>query len=276
MVPTPVVRVVSRTCPPGRLGRVRYAGRVDHGRGLPVPPMRRFDAFGLMYLWQGEGIYRTPERAIPLRTGDLVYVVPGMPHWYGVTEGRDWNEVFIVFEGPAFELAQRQGLIDADRPVRHVAPEQYWRSRIEAFRTGRVPRTSAGADSEVCQVLQLLVDIAGRDQLSTARAPAGWLAESQARLCASLSEPLELSTIADAVGLPYETWRRRFRDAVGVAPGRYRMQHRLDMARQLLRQTSLSVADIAANLGFTDEAHLARHFRRYVGMTAGQYRREGE
>lgn len=271
---TPTVRVVPRTCPPGRLGRVRYAGRVDHGRGLPrTSSWRRFDAYGLMFLWQGEGVYRSPDRVVPLRPGHIVYVIPGVPHWYGVPNGGVWNEVFIVFEGPAFDLCRQQGLIDPDRPVRQLEPVTYWRSRLDGFRTRRAPRTAAAADVEVCQVLALLADIAEREDRQEPPLQEAWISESQALLCANLSEPLDLHKVAESVGLPYDTWRRRFREAVGVAPAQYRLRHRIDAARHLLRQTSLSVADIAASLGFTDEAHLARHFRTYVGMTAGQYRR---
>jgi len=270
----PMVRVVPRTCPPGRLGRVRYAGRVDHGRGLPRGPgWRRFDAYGLMFLWHGDGVYRSPDGTIALRPGDLVYVIPNVPHWYGVPDGGVWNEVFIVFEGPAFDLCRQQGLIDPDRPVRHLGQVAYWRSRLDGFRTRRAPRTAAAADAEVCQILQVLADVAERDNQQGAQAQEAWVSESQALLCADLSEPLDLHKVAETVGLPYDTWRRRFREAVGVAPAHYRLRHRLDAARHLLRQTSLPVADIAASLGFTDEAHLARHFRNHVGVTAGQYRR---
>lgn len=254
---------------------MRYAGRVDHGRGLLVPAPRRFDAFGLMYLWQGAGVYQAPGLTVSLRAGDLVYVVPEQPHWYGVVDSGAWNEVFIVFEGPIFDLCLKQGLIDPEQPVRRLTPVDYWRSRIDGFRTRRAPRTAVAADAEVSQVVQLLADIAERDEQGAVQAQAAWLDESMARLCADLSEPLDLHAVAEEVGLPYETWRRRFRDAVGMAPAHYRLQQRLETARHLLRQTSLPIADIAASLGFTDEAHLARHFRTYVGVTAGQYRRSG-
>ncbi|HEY8457608.1 MAG TPA: helix-turn-helix domain-containing protein [Actinopolymorphaceae bacterium] len=268
------LHVVPRTCPPGRLGKVRYAGSSSNGRGLPNRPPRRFDAFGLMYLWKGRGIYQSPHYNTELQAGDLVYVVPEEPHWYGVTNGdTTWCEVFIVFEGPVFELCQQQGLIDAQRPVTRLLPIRYWRSRIDSFRTRRAPRTATDADLEVVQVLGLLAEIASYADRGGSSAETAWLDESQALLCRNLSEPLDLREVAKAVGMPYETWRRRFRSATGMAPAHFRLRHRLEVARHLLRQTSLPIADIAASVGFTDEAHLARHFRAYVGVTAGQYRR---
>lgn len=272
MMAGPVMSTVSRTCPSGSLGRIRYAGRMDASKGLPNPPPRRFDAFGLMYVWHGEGVYRAPHHLVNLRPGDLVYVVPNLPHWYGVRSDGWWSEVFLVFEGPVFDLCLRQGLIDPARPVRHLPAINFWRDRLDSFRTRQPARKEAEADAEVCQLLRLLVDIAAEGEVGNHREEA-WVGQSELMLRADPAQPLKLHEIAASIGMPYETWRRRFRDAVGVAPARYRLRYRLDLARHLLRQTSMPIADVATSLGFTDESHFARHFRTYVGMTAGQYRR---
>ena len=57
------------------------------------------------------------------------------------------------------------------------------------------------------------------------------------------------------------------------SPKQYWLRLRLDKARQLLTDDTLSVADIAFHLGFCDEAHFCKLFRRYTGFTPGQYRR---
>lgn len=50
------------------------------------------------------------------------------------------------------------------------------------------------------------------------------------------------------------------------------LQARLDAARQALLATSSGIADIAANTGFTDHAHLTKMFRKAFGMTPSDYR----
>jgi AraC-like DNA-binding protein len=256
---------------------VRSAGRVEGGSGLPTGPLRRFDGYALACLVRGRGRYRDPTRDVPLEPGDLVTVTPGHPHWYGAAGPSLWDDVHLVFDGPVFDLAARQGLLAAGTPVRRLRPAQQWVDRIDAFRTRRAPRTAVGADDEVCDVLRLLVDVAAHDgpaRGDPARGAGGWLAESQARLAADLAAPLALAEVAAAVGMSYETWRRRFRAATGVPPARYRLLRRVDAARDLLRRTSLGTRDIAASLGFADEHHLARQFRRTTGRTTGEFRRD--
>ena len=81
-----------------------------------------------------------------------------------------------------------------------------------------------------------------------------------------------MADVAAACGMPYQGWRRRFTQAVGMPPARYRLLARVYAAQSMLRLTTLSVKDVAVAVGFTDVQHLNRHFRAHLGMTARQYR----
>jgi AraC-like DNA-binding protein len=79
----------------------------------------------------------------------------------------------------------------------------------------------------------------------------------------------ELTTTADMsrFGLV-----RAFTAAFGLPPHAYQIQVRLARARALLR-AALPPAAIAADVGFADQSHLTRHFKRAFGVTPGEYRR---
>jgi AraC-like DNA-binding protein len=68
---------------------------------------------------------------------------------------------------------------------------------------------------------------------------------------------------------------RSFRRRFGIAPHRYLVGRRIDEARARLLEGQ-PVARVAANVGFHDQAHLTRHFKRHVGTTPGRYRRGSE
>jgi AraC family transcriptional regulator len=57
-----------------------------------------------------------------------------------------------------------------------------------------------------------------------------------------------------------------------VPPYRYLLQRRLARAREWLETTNAPIAEIAHALGFTDQSHLTKFFRRGTGMTPGQLR----
>ncbi|MEU7869254.1 AraC family transcriptional regulator [Dactylosporangium sp. NPDC049140] len=63
---------------------------------------------------------------------------------------------------------------------------------------------------------------------------------------------------------------RSFGAAFGLPPHRYLLSRRIERARALLL-TGLKPADVAAEAGFHDQAHLHRHFKRHVGVTPGVF-----
>ena len=62
---------------------------------------------------------------------------------------------------------------------------------------------------------------------------------------------------------------RQFRGAVGETPHRYVIRLRVERAKDLLRDGRLSPAQVA--VGFADQSHLRRHFKRLTGLTPRQF-----
>jgi len=69
---------------------------------------------------------------------------------------------------------------------------------------------------------------------------------------------------------PSAAWPRRFRRLTGVSPRAYRIQVRLLDARRRLRRGQ-TPSDIAAELGFADQSHFGRQFKRAFGLTPGDF-----
>jgi AraC family transcriptional regulator len=71
---------------------------------------------------------------------------------------------------------------------------------------------------------------------------------------------------------PYH-FARQFKAATGLPPHQYVIVRRVERAKQLLQaETSLSLAEVAAHAGFSDQSQLCRHFKRLVGVTPRWFR----
>ncbi|TNM63811.1 helix-turn-helix domain-containing protein [Aliirhizobium smilacinae] len=84
---------------------------------------------------------------------------------------------------------------------------------------------------------------------------------------------LTIAEMAAIVGLSESWFASVFKNTTGKTPLQWQLSRRIDIAQNLLLESDLAVADIAAQLGFTDQAHLTKAFRQVVGDTPAAWRR---
>jgi AraC family transcriptional regulator len=88
-----------------------------------------------------------------------------------------------------------------------------------------------------------------------------------------LDDRLSLEQMAAVAHLSPYHFARQFKASTGLPPHQYVIARRVERARQLLQAgTDLSLADVAAHAGFSDQSQLTHHFKRLVGVTPGQFR----
>jgi AraC family transcriptional regulator len=90
---------------------------------------------------------------------------------------------------------------------------------------------------------------------------------------ASLDGHLPLKQVAQECGLSVSYFSRAFRRSMGTAPHKWLLTHRVEVAKQKLRDSRLSLRDVALDCGFADQSHLTQVFTRLVGVSPGAWRR---
>ncbi|MER8005952.1 helix-turn-helix domain-containing protein [Streptomyces sp. NPDC094149] len=88
-----------------------------------------------------------------------------------------------------------------------------------------------------------------------------------------LHEPIQLRDMAAQESMSVRTFTRRFREEVGVSPGQWLTQQRVERARQLLETTGLSMDRIAHDAGFGTAQSMRQHLQTALGVTPTAYRR---
>ncbi|HXC47258.1 MAG TPA: helix-turn-helix domain-containing protein [Candidatus Sulfotelmatobacter sp.] len=82
-----------------------------------------------------------------------------------------------------------------------------------------------------------------------------------------ISEKISLDALSSMAGLSPHHFARAFQQSLGIPPHRYLLRRRLEHVEQMLRNTQLPLSHIALAVGFSDQSHLNRHFRRLTGMS---------
>lgn len=101
------------------------------------------------------------------------------------------------------------------------------------------------------------------------------LARSLDYIDAHLDQSMTLEDLASAAGFSASHFTTLFRRATRLAPHQYVMERRVERARVLLADRTLSIADVAHRTGFADQSHLTRIFKRLTGQTPRMARAAG-
>ncbi len=88
------------------------------------------------------------------------------------------------------------------------------------------------------------------------------------------SVDLNMGALADKLEVSPVTLAVEFKSEMGMSPSDYLALLRMEKARELLRSTDMRVKEVSLAVGYEDDHVFMRRFKKYVGMTPGQYRSE--
>jgi AraC-like DNA-binding protein len=92
-------------------------------------------------------------------------------------------------------------------------------------------------------------------------------------LSVQLDGNVSLEVLAAECGLSVGHFVRLFRHTVGEPPHRWMLRQRVERAKSLLRDSQLSLSEVALACGFCDQSHLTRCFKDMIGASPGAWRR---
>jgi AraC-like DNA-binding protein len=263
--------IVHRASGDAPLGRVHARGQLRANRGLTK--MRQLSTYALVYIVSGRGRFESPVAGQhELNSGDVILVFPGKLHRYEPDPDSGWAEIYLLFDGPVFDLWQDQRVICPECPIFHAAPVAEWARRIsEILPIPGDSRFSATASVQaVCRLQHLLADMLALQRPPLGYGDEAWLDQARA-LLETLPYP-GLALIAAQTGTNPDSFRKRFRALSGETVSAYRAQFLVRRAKSLLEQQRLRDAEIADALGFHDAAHFSKRFKQLVGMAPGAFR----
>jgi AraC family transcriptional regulator len=221
-------------------------------------------------------------RHVPLPAGAIILVpagTPGQVRWRG---GFDWLHIYLE-PGLVGRVAAEAFGLD---PARLAVPPLdgldlphlravMWAVDAELAAGGPGGRLAAESLANVLAVRLIRHLLA---PCRPARGRDGALPRSRLRaVVAYIEENLEagptLEQMAAVARLSPYHFARQFKAATGFPPYQFVISRRVERAKQLLQQGGdVSLAEVAAEAGFSDQSQFCQHFKRHVGVSPGQFR----
>ena len=221
------------------------------------------------------GVGHTFYRGVHQSLADtLIVFESGEPHAGRLVSPTGWlRRTFLDIEPGALRRIASE-VADRDMPAPHF-PELSTFNLLSPFRTLfadlKQGLTPLETEERTVDALTLLT----RQHADAMLSPRPIGAEPRARLEARnyleahLTDNVSLAQLGEVTQMNWDYLRRVFRDHTGVSPHRYQILLRLERAKRLLLQ-GVPLAQAALAVGFADQAHLTRAFKRHLGVTPGR------
>jgi AraC family transcriptional regulator len=171
-------------------------------------------------------------------------------------------------------IANIAGVLAREALSRDRAGGLYSESLANILSVHLLRNYARGVDGNALDSSALLKEDGADAAASTAGQPRA-VAEALQFIHRNYARDVALSDIAAAVHLSPFHLARLFKQTLGVSPYQHVIQVRVNNARSLLAAGSGrgTLAEIASAVGFSDQSHLTRHFKRITGVTPRQFRR---
>ncbi len=227
----------------------------------------------LLYTSDGSGTLEVGGERYAQKKGSLFYLPPAVPHRY-YPESGGWKTCWIVFRGGyASEMLGALGLSGA----KYTADADT--GSLDLLFKRLLAAAGDPIGQERCSALlyeyillareQLLVPSKERSGGSSMIKPALELIES------SYMRDLTLAELSEKAGVTPQHFCRVFKAKLGVRPLEYIARLRISKSKQLLTETDLPVGEIALRVGYRDQTYFGVVFKRYEGVSPGEFRRLG-
>ncbi len=234
----------------------------------------------LIYTEGGSGRFASPSGPLDTQPGDAVLYAPQDSQDYSTAPGTsEWHLLWVHFTPKPHWHALLHwpagpGGIRLLQLENGEVREQFRLSMRRMHKLYR--REIPGAFELAANALEGALLWAG---VSASREP--WLTmDARVRkavdhLIAHLREPFALGDLAAHCGLSVSRLAALFKQETGTSPQQFLERHRMQHASQLLRLTSLTIAEIATEVGFEDPFYFTNRFRRYAGTSPSHFRANG-
>jgi len=216
----------------------------------------------------------SPSVALP-RPSHVLNLIPR----YAAVRGRGCGVRFLRLLALDFDQGAVERMIDGPGP---------WAQRL-MFADARLrqlglllaqecandePTSRLYADALSLALVQRLIDLsAPQASLERGGLPPFKLRRITEYMREHLGDDIGMQELAGLAGMSASYFSRAFKNSTGLSPHQWLILARCERAKFLLLETVDSLADIALELGFYDQAHFTRLFTQHVGVSPGSWRR---
>lgn len=233
--------------------------------------------YQLLYLTEGKGRFSSEtlgkNKTVSVRAGMMFLLFPGEWHTYYPDKQTGWKEYWIGFNGGFIDNLVEQGFFTKESPIFKVNIQEdivsLYNSAISAAFT-----QESGFQQILAGIVDRLLSLAyfyDRNSQFRESDAANKIGQAKVMIQTDFTT-ITPEEIAAKLCLSYSSFRKTFKEYTGFSPARYINEVRMTKAKELLTNTSMSIKEVAYNVGFNNHDYFFTAFRHTTGQTPAEYR----
>ena len=227
----------------------------------------------LQYITAGKGTLHVQGKTYAVQAGDLFYLPKNVVLTYAADPADPYTYYWVGFDGAsAADIIGKIG-VSAAAPVKRFDDARIAETCAQMVQHLPQNNSVSFADgmSAFYRLLAVLFSHNKENYSKSQDASTEYVNKALLFIRNRFAEDINVTAVAEAVGLGRNHFSTLFHKHVGIAPVEYLMRYRIGQAQKMLKQ-GMSVTDTAISCGFNSPANFSVQFKRITGTTPVKYK----
>lgn len=231
--------------------------------------------FILHYVMHGKGIYSTGGNTFTILSGQAFLIFPGVVNLYTADKTDPWTYLWIEFDGLKAERYLTDAGFSLKTPV-YIPSSTEGAKELQKLLTNMLEQHDNSL--QLIGTLYLVLDTLIRTS-GICRVPKDsslrefYVHEALMYIDRHYKEDISVNQLADWCGIDRSYFGKIFRDTILITPQKYIIQYRMNVACGLLRDTSMSISEVSAEVGYSNQMNFSRAFRKEFGISPTRWKK---
>jgi AraC-like DNA-binding protein len=232
------------------------------------------DHYLIHYVSSGKGVFNFGGHTYSLTTGDMFLIFPGKTSFYTADSAEPWEYYWVGFNGTDAKRLVRLSGFSIENPILKLPQVSQVKPLLLNIYNGR--GNTPEAEAEMTGYLYLFLSrlIKNHERNRDSFGMRDYLAKALRFIQYNYADEIGVSDIADYVGISRSQLYRAFISFFNISPNDFLQKYRLNQACSLLRDRSLTIAEVAGSVGYKDPLYFSRVFKKHKGTTPTQYQKK--
>lgn len=260
----------------------KYNYKQAHKR---LAPHSHREMLEICFCSKGEQVYEVKNTLYRIKGGDLFVTYPGELHGTGKYPEEKGELYWIIIRIPKTKkpapFLQFENELAAEwhkqllQLPRHFRGNAAMKIKLEnIFRTYSQSKNLLRHIRLRHSIADFLLEVIRAAQTPALLRQTGRMEKIDLFIKDHLDEPVVLQELADLVGLSLSRFKAWFKEETGSTPLDYVLRYKIKNACAFLEKPKHTIADVAFETGFQNQQYFATVFRKFTGMSPGEYKRK--